>query len=107
MQSYGEENVAAKTKDPINMKRPRFGIFSHLNPDLLQDTTKLYGFFPVVIESFNILLLLVGNEIKKDNTNFRHAVSRVERLGIFTGKILFNILYFILKYYCLTAAKLK
>jgi hypothetical protein len=52
MQSYGEENVAAKTKDPINMKRPRFGIFSHLNPDLLEDTTKLYGFFPVVIESF-------------------------------------------------------
>jgi hypothetical protein len=28
----------------INIKRPEFGIFSHLYPDLLEDEEKFYGF---------------------------------------------------------------
>jgi hypothetical protein len=34
------------------------------------------------IEFFNTILLLVGNEIKKENTNFRQALSLEELLSI-------------------------
>ena len=37
---------------PINIKRPEFGIFSHLYPDLLEDEEKFRGFFRMNIEQF-------------------------------------------------------
>jgi hypothetical protein len=36
----------------INIKRPEFGIFSHLYPDLLEDEEKLHGVFRTNIEQF-------------------------------------------------------
>jgi hypothetical protein len=67
---------------PINIKRPEFGIFSHLYPDLLEDEEKFRGFFRMNIEQFYRLSHLVGQEIRKQNINYRRAISH-ERLAMF------------------------
>ena len=45
---YVEQEVASKETDMwvhlINIKRPEFGMFSHLYPDLLEDEEKFHGF---------------------------------------------------------------
>jgi len=48
---------------PRNIKRPEFGIFSHLCPDLLKDGERFHGFFRMNIEQFYRLSQLVGEEI--------------------------------------------
>jgi hypothetical protein len=68
---------------PINIKRPEFGIFSHLYLDLLEDDKKFHGFFRMNIEQFYRLSQLVGEEIRKHNTNYRRAISPEERLAFF------------------------
>ena len=58
----------------INIKRPDFETFSHLYPDLLEDEEKLYGcVFRMNIEQFYLLSQLVGEEIQKQNTNYRRG----------------------------------
>jgi hypothetical protein len=52
---------------PINIKRPDFGIFSQLYPDLLEDDKKFHGFCRMNIEQFYRLSQLVGEEIRKQN----------------------------------------
>jgi len=54
----------------INKKGPEFRIFSPLYPDLLKDEEKFYGFFRLNIEQFYRLSQLVGEEIRKQNTNY-------------------------------------
>jgi hypothetical protein len=43
---------------PINIKRPEFGVFSHIYPDLLEDEDKFYGFFKnkhrAILPSFTV-----------------------------------------------------
>jgi len=58
---------------PINIKRPEFGISSHLYPDLLEDEEKFHGIFRMNIEQF-YRLSQVGKEIRKQN-NYRRAIS--------------------------------
>jgi len=70
---------------PINIQRPGFEIFSHLYPDLLEDEGKVHGFFKMNIEQFYRLSQLVGEEIQKQNTNCRRAITPEERLAIFLG----------------------
>jgi len=59
----------------INIKRPEFGIFSHLYRDLLEDEEKFHGFFRTNIEQFYRLSQLVAEEIQKQNTNYRRAIT--------------------------------
>jgi hypothetical protein len=59
---------------PINIRRPEFGIFSHLYPDLLEDEEKFHGFCRMNIEQFYHLSQLVGEEIQKQNTNYRRVI---------------------------------
>jgi hypothetical protein len=68
---------------PINIKRPDFEIFSHLYPDLLKNKEKFHGFFRMNIEQFYRLSQLVGEEIQKQNTNYRRVITPEERLAIF------------------------
>jgi hypothetical protein len=68
---------------PINIKRPQFGIFSHLYRHLVEDEEKFHGSFRTNIEQFYRLSQLVGEEIRKQNTNCRRAIAPVERLAIF------------------------
>ena len=63
---------------PINIKRPDFEIFSHLQPDLLEGEEKFHGFFRMNIEQFYRLSQLVGEEIQKQNTNYRRAIRERE-----------------------------
>ena len=60
---------------PINIKRPEFGIFSHLHRDLLEDEEKFnsFFFFRINIEKFYRLSQFVSEEIRKQNTNYRRA----------------------------------
>jgi len=59
----------------INIKRPEFGIFSNSYPDLLEDEEKFHGFFRNNIEQFYRLSQLMGEEIGKQNTNYKRAIS--------------------------------
>ena len=73
---------------PINIKRPEFGIFSHLYSDLLEDEEKFHGFFRMNIEQFYRLSQLVAEDIRKQNTNYRRAISPEARLAIFLRYVL-------------------
>ena len=70
---------------PTNIKRPDFEIFSYMYPDPLEDEEKFNGFFGMKIEEFYGLSQLVGEEIQKQNTNYRRAITPEERLAIFLG----------------------
>jgi len=72
----------------INIKRPEFGIFSHLYPDLLEDEEKFHGFFRMNIEQFYRLSQLVGEKIRKKNTNYRRAISLKNDLQFFLRYVL-------------------
>jgi len=63
---------------PINMNRPDFEIFSHLYPDLLEVEEKFHGSFRMNIEQFYRLSHLVGEEIQKQSTNYRKAITPEE-----------------------------
>ena len=72
----------------INIKRPEFGIFSHLYLDLLEDEEKFHGFLRMNIEQFYRLSQLVGEEIRKQNTNYKKAITAEERLPILLRYVL-------------------
>jgi len=71
---------------PINMKRPEFGICSQFYSDLLEDEEKFHGFFRMNIEQFYRLSQVMGEEIRKQNTNCRRAISTEERLEVSATK---------------------
>jgi hypothetical protein len=75
---------------PINIKRLEFGIFSHLYPDLFEDEEKFHGFFRMNIEQFHRLSQLVGEDVRKQNTNYRRAISPEEGLAIFLRYMLYK-----------------
>jgi len=72
----------------INIKRPDFEIFGHLYPDLLEDEEKFHVFFRMNIEQFYRLSQLVGEEIQKQNTNYRRAITPEEQLASFFRYVL-------------------
>jgi hypothetical protein len=53
----------------INIKRPKFVIFSHLYPDLLKDEEKFHGFFfRMNIEQLSVT---IG---ERENTKTKHQL---------------------------------
>jgi hypothetical protein len=50
---------------------------------MLEDEEKFHGLFRVNIEQFYRLSQLVVEEIRKQNTNHRRAISPEERLSMF------------------------
>jgi hypothetical protein len=75
----------------INIKRSEFGIFSHLYPDLLEDEEKFHGFFRMNIEQFYRLSQLVEEEIRKQNTDYRSAISLKNDLRFSLGTCYKNL----------------
>ena len=67
----------------INTRRPEFGSFAHLFPDLINNPEKFYDFFRITTEQFKMLVELIGSSIRKKNTNYRLAVRPEERLAVF------------------------
>jgi len=57
---------------------------------MVEDKEKFHGFFRMNIEQFHRLSQLVGEEIRKQNTKYRRAISPEERLAIF--KVLATII---------------
>jgi hypothetical protein len=64
---------------PINI-RPKFRIhvFSYLYWIMLEDEEKFHGFFRMNIEQFYRLSQLVAEGIRKQNTNYRRAITPEE-----------------------------
>jgi hypothetical protein len=61
---------------PDKLKKiPEFRIFNHLHWGLLEDEEKFHVFFRMNIEQFCYLSQLVGEEIRKQNTNYRRGIS--------------------------------
>jgi hypothetical protein len=58
----------------LNTKRPDFGAFSPLFPDLLNDPDQFFGFFRMKTESFKKLVDLTGIAVKKMDTNCRCSI---------------------------------
>jgi len=68
---------------PINIKRPEFGIFSHLTWICSMMKRILMAISRMNIEQFYCLSQLVEEKIRKQNTSNRRAISPEERLVIF------------------------
>jgi len=68
---------------PDKHKKTRIRIFSYLHRDQLENEEKFYGFFRMNIEQFYRLSQSVGEEIRKQNANYRRAISPEERLAFF------------------------
>lgn len=64
----------------INLKRETYGEFHHLFPDLLADDEKFFKYFRMSSVKFYELLKMLP--IRKQNTNFRKAISPEERLAV-------------------------
>ena len=68
---------------PINCRRPEFGAFAHLFPDLVNNPEKFYDFFRINNEQFKMLVELLRPSIEKQNTNYRRAIQPEERLALY------------------------
>lgn len=67
---------------PINQKRANFGEFHHLFNDLKEDETKFFQYFRMSPTKFSELLDTIGSELTLQNTSFRRAISKEERLAV-------------------------
>jgi hypothetical protein len=67
----------------LNTKRPDFGAFSHLFPDVLNDPDKFFGFFRITTESLKKLADLTGIAVTEMDTNYRRSIRVEERTAIF------------------------
>lgn len=67
---------------PINKKRKIFGEYHHLMADLEGDEEKFRRYFRLNKEQFDEVLACVGNAIKKEDTNYRKAITSKERLAM-------------------------
>lgn len=70
----------------LNTKRPDFGSFSHLFPDLVNYPDKFYNFFRKTNENFKKLVELTEPSIRKINTNKAAMTSRSRWLGSWNHK---------------------
>jgi hypothetical protein len=50
---------------------------------MLEDEEKFHGFFRMIIEQFCRLSQLMGEEVRKQNTNYRRAISPEAGLAVF------------------------
>ena len=58
---------------PDKIKKTRIRNVLHLYQNMLKDEEKSHGFFRMNIEQFYRLSQLVGEEIRKQNTNYRRV----------------------------------
>ena len=75
-------DYATRPTDNMRVKRPEFGILP-LIPEYARGLREISWRFRMNIEQFYRLSQLVGGEIRKQNTNYRRAISPDERLSVF------------------------
>jgi len=62
----------------VNMKRREFGKFHHLMKQLCQDEVKYKEYFRMSSNQFEQLLLLIKDDIEKEEVNYRESISAEE-----------------------------
>lgn len=67
---------------PINRKRLNLGEFHHLFNDLKEDENKFFQYFRMSPTKFSELGDILEHELTFQNTSFRRAVSKEERLAV-------------------------
>ena len=67
---------------PMNNRRFEKGEFFILYPDLRQFEDKFFNWFRMSIQKFDNLLRLITRQIRKQDTNYREAISAEEQLVI-------------------------
>lgn len=67
---------------PVNAKREDCGEFHNLYADLRQDPDMFRSYFRMSPESFSVILDHVSMDLRKQDTNFRKAISPEERLAL-------------------------
>lgn len=67
---------------PINKKRRLYGEYHHLMNDLELDDDRFRGYFRLDREQFAEVLSFIDEDIKKEDTNYREAITSKERLAI-------------------------
>ena len=67
---------------PINNERETFGEFQHLYKELRMDEDRFKTYFRMSVSSFEYVLGLVKDDILKQNTAFRDAISPEKRLAL-------------------------
>ena len=67
---------------PIQQKRDSLGEFHHLYPQLIKDSEKFIKYFRMQKSSFSELQDICQDDLLKENTNYRKAISPIERLTV-------------------------
>ncbi|CAG9823797.1 unnamed protein product [Phaedon cochleariae] len=67
---------------PINQKRANLGEFHHLFSDLREDEHKFFQYFRMSPSKFSELLNILEPALTFQNTPFRRAISKEERLAV-------------------------
>ncbi|KAB0803165.1 hypothetical protein PPYR_00135 [Photinus pyralis] len=67
---------------PINMKRSTLGEFHHLFQDLQRDEIKFFQYFRMSAPKFAECVNLLESQLTLENTTFRKAISKEERLAV-------------------------
>lgn len=66
----------------INLDRHTYGEFHTLMPQLLKDSKRFYIYFRMPNDYFEEILNFIKEDIRKQDTNYREAISPEERLAI-------------------------
>lgn len=66
----------------INKKREELGEFHRLVQELKNDPERFHMYFRMTKEEFDFLHDLIKNDIQKQNTQLRRAISTEERLSV-------------------------
>jgi len=67
---------------PINSVRLNFGQFHTLFSQLKEDRVKFFSYYRMKMETFYELLSYVKEDIEKEDTKFRCAITAEERLSL-------------------------
>lgn len=67
---------------PINQKRAQLGEFHHLFKDLKEDEKKFFQYFRMSTKKFFDLLDILEPDLTFQNSSFRRAISKEERLAV-------------------------
>lgn len=67
---------------PINSERQKHGAYYVLYPELRQNPREFFNYFKMSISTFDELLSLLKDKIRKADTNMRLCISATERLVI-------------------------
>ncbi|KAK7907089.1 hypothetical protein WMY93_015701 [Mugilogobius chulae] len=67
---------------PINQRRQQQGYFHNLIAELRQDSQRHHRFFRMSVEQFDEIISIIGDDLRRQTTNYRAPISPQERLAV-------------------------